>query len=61
MKISDTELIDMGSTTIDLSDYYDKTTADNRFALKSDVTDIINLIGPATLETTNKTLMKLIV
>ena len=56
LKISDTELVDMGSTTIDLSDYYDKTTADNRFALKSDVTDIINLIGPATLETTNKTL-----
>lgn len=56
LKISDTELVDMGSTTIDLSDYYDKTTADDKFAIKSDVTDIINLIGPATLETNEKTL-----
>ena len=56
LKISDTELINMGSTTITLDDYYDKSEADAKFALQSDVTDIINLIGTASLETTNNTL-----
>ena len=56
LKISDTELIDMGSTTISLDNYYDKATADNKFSLKTSVEDIVNIIGTDTLSTTATTL-----
>ena len=56
LKISDTELIDMGSTTISLDNYYDKATVDNKFSLKTSVEDIVNVIGTDTLSTTATTL-----
>lgn len=37
LKISDTELITLGETTIDLTDYYTKTQIDNSFATKTQV------------------------
>lgn len=37
LKISDTELITLGETSIDLSDYYTKTEIDNSFATKTQV------------------------
>ena len=37
LKISDTELITLGETTIDLTDYYTKTEIDNTFATKTQV------------------------
>ena len=37
LKISDTELITLGETTIDLTDYYTKTQIDNTFATKTQV------------------------
>ena len=56
LRISETELIDMGSTTINLTDYYDKATADGKFALKTDLQDVVDKIGSTTLPTTDKTL-----
>ena len=37
LKISDTELITLGETTIDLTDYYTKTEIDNSFVTKTQV------------------------
>lgn len=37
LKISDTEFISLGSTSIDLSDYYTKEETDNTFATKTQV------------------------
>lgn len=37
LKISDTELISLGSTSVDLTDYYTKEESDNTFATKTQV------------------------
>ena len=42
LKISETELIDMGSTSISLDNFYDKETIDDNFVLKTDFEDLKN-------------------
>jgi hypothetical protein len=64
LKLSDTELVDMGSTTITLDGYYTIDQCDGKFALKTDLADVVtavneikNTIGTDTLNTTDKTLI----
>lgn len=42
LKISDTELINLGDTSINLSDYYTKTEIDNSFVTKTQVKTLEN-------------------